>query len=138
MGLSVALLIFCAFVALLVITALRGGPQLLLTPRGMVQQDMWANRVIPWEALRPSQPVRHARGRILTLIVDRPDLVVRLGSSRRSPSRPRLVLDHLRVHPRFLADAIFFYVGHPQRRSAIGAHAEYECLLAELGVPAGA
>jgi hypothetical protein len=136
--LSLAVLIFCGFVALLVITALRGGPRILLTSRGIVQQDMWADRVIPWEALRPGQPLYRVRGRILTLIVDRPELVVRHGFFRTSSERPRLVLDHLRVHPRFLAHAICFYVGRPEHRSALGALAEYEHLRAELGVPAGA
>jgi len=78
------------------------------------------------------------RGRTLTLIVDRPELIVRRGRFRSSTRRPWLVVAHLRVRPGFLADAIWFYVGHPERRDAIGARAEYERLLPELGVPVGA
>jgi hypothetical protein len=134
--LSVALLVACGLVALLVVTALRGRPQILLTPSAVVQEDWWANRTIPWEALRPGRPLGQVRGRTLTLIVDRPDLVVRRGLFRRSTRRPWLVTGHLRVHPWFLADAIGFYVGHPERRDAISSWAEYERLLPELGVPA--
>jgi hypothetical protein len=133
--LSVTWLVACGLAALLVVTALRGGPQILLTPSAIVQEDWWANRTIPWEALRPGQPVRHVRGRSLTLIVDRPELVVRPGRFRSSTRRPWLVIGHLRVHPGFLADAIRFYVGHPERRDAVGARAEYERLLPEVGVP---
>ena len=136
--LSVALLVACGLVALLVVTALRGGPRIHLTPSGVVQEDWWANRIIPWEALRLGRPVRHVRGRTLTLSVDRPELIVRRGRFRSSTRRPGLVTGHVRVHPGFLADAIWFYVAHPQRRDAIGARAEYERLLPELGVPVGA
>jgi len=131
--LSVVWLVACGLVALRVVTALRGGPRILLTPSAVVQEDWWANRAIPWEALRPGQPVRHVRGRTLTLIVDRPELIVRRGRFRSSTGRPWLVIGHLRVHPGFLADAIWFYVGHPERRDAIGARAEYERLVRELG-----
>ena len=120
------------------VTALRGGPQIILTPSAIVQQDRWANRTIPWEALRRGQPVRQVHARTLTLNVDRPDLVVRRGPLHSSTRRPWLVMGHLRVHPKFLANAIWFYVGHPERRDAIGARAEYERLLPELGVPRGA
>ncbi len=136
-ALSVALLVAGGPVAVLVVTALRGRPQILLTPSAVVQEDWWGNRTIPWEALRPGWPVRRVRRRILTLIVDRPELVVWRGLLRISTRRQWLVVAHLRVRPRFLADAICFYVGHPQRRDAIGAPAEYERLLPELGVPVG-
>jgi hypothetical protein len=131
---SAALLASYGLVALLVITALRGWPQILLTPDAVVQQDWWGNRAIRWEALRSAQPVRQARGRNLTLVVDRLDLVVRRGAFRPSTGRPWLNMAYLRVHPRFLADAIWFYTSHPHRRDAIGARTEYERLLAELGV----
>jgi hypothetical protein len=135
--LSVALLVACGLVALLVVTALRGGPQILLTPSAVVQEDWWGNRTIPWDALRLGRPLGQVRGRTLTLIVDRPDLIVRRGLFRSSTGQPWLVMGHLRVHPWFLADAIWFYVGHPERRDAIGSCAEYERLLPKLGVPAG-
>lgn len=134
--LSVAVLLACGLVALLVVTALRGGPRILLTPHAVVQHEWWGRRAIPWDALRPEQPVRQVRGRNVVLIVDRPDLVVRRGPFRPSTTRPWLNMGYLRVHPRFLADAIWFYVSHPQRRDAIGARAEYERLLPELGVRA--
>jgi hypothetical protein len=135
--LSVVVLVVGVLVALLVVTALRGGPQILLTPRAVVQEDWWGNRTIPWEAMRPGRPLRLTRRRNLTLIVDWPELVVRRGLFRSSTTRPWLDLAHLRVHPWFLADAIWFYVGHSQRRDAIGAWAEYERLLSELGEARG-
>jgi hypothetical protein len=127
----VAVLISYGLVALLVVAALHGGPHILLTPGAVVQHDWWGNRVIPWEALRPERPVRQVRGQNLTLTVDRPDLVVRSGLFR------PLNMDHFRVHPSFLANAILFYVDTPERRDAIGTRAEYERLLAELSVRAG-
>jgi hypothetical protein len=135
---SVALLTAYGLVALLVVTALRGGPQIILTPSAVVQEDLWANRTIPWEALRRDQPVRQVHGRTLSLDVDRPDLVVRRGPLPSSKRRPLLVMGHLRVDPKFLANAIWFYVGQPERRDAIGARAEYERLLPQLGAAADA
>jgi hypothetical protein len=129
---SVVLLLLGGLVALLVVTALRGGPQILLTPGAVVQEDWWGNRTIPWDGLRPGRPLRLTRRRTLTLIVDRPDLVVRHGLFRGSTKRPWLHLAHLWVHPWFLADAIWFYLDHPHRRDAIGARAEYERLVREL------
>jgi hypothetical protein len=131
---SVALLAACVLVALLVVTALRGRPQILLTPGAIVQELWWGDRTVPWEALRPGSPVGKMLRRTLTLVVDRPELVVGRGLLRGSSRRPWLVLTHLRVRPRFLADAIRFYAGHPERRDAIGTRAEYERLLPELGV----
>jgi hypothetical protein len=130
---SVVLLLFGGLVAWLVVTALRGGPQILLTPAAVVQEDWWGNRTIPWEALRPGRPLRLTRRRSLTLIVDRPELVVRRGLFRGSTRRPWLNVAYLRVHPWFLADAIWFYFAHPHRRDAIGARAEYERFVRELG-----
>ena len=131
--LSVTLLAAYGLVALLVVTALRGGPQIMLTPSAIVQEDPWGNRTIPWEALRPGRPLRLTRRRSLTLIVDRPELVVRRGLFRGSTRRPWLNLAHFRVDPWFLADAIWFYHAHPHRRDAIGALAEHERLVRELG-----
>jgi hypothetical protein len=137
-AMSVALLAAYGQLALLVVTALRGGPRIILTSIAIVQEDWWVNRTIPWEALRRGQPVRQVHGRTLTLNVDRPDLVVRRGLFRGSTRRPSLNLAYLRVHPWVLADAIWFYAGHPERRDAIGSRAEYERLVPELGVPRGA
>lgn len=129
---SVVVLLFGALVALLVVTALRGGPQILLTPGAVVQQDWWGNRTIAWEALRPGRPLRQPRRRTLNLIIDRPELVVRRGLFS-STRRPWLDLTHVLVHAWFLADAIWFYVDHPERRDSIGTRAEYERLLLALG-----
>jgi len=81
--------------------------------------------------------VRQVHGRTVTLNVDRPDLVVLRGLFRGSTRRPWLNLAYLRVHPWFLADAIWFYLAHPHRRDAIGARAEYERIVPELGVRRG-
>jgi hypothetical protein len=123
---SAALLVVGGLVALLVVTALRGRPQILLTPRAVVQEDWWGSRTIPWEALPPGSPVRQVRRRLVTLVVDRPELVVGRGLFRGSSRRLWLVMAQLRVRPEFLADAIGFYAGHPERRDAIGTRAEYE------------
>ncbi len=127
------LLVMGGLVTLLVVTALRGGPQILLTPAAVVEETWWGNRTIPWEALRPGPPMRPPRLRnSLTLIVDRPALVVRRELLRGSTRRPRLDLAHLRVDPWFLADAVWFYLDHPQRRNVIGWQAEYERFFREL------
>jgi hypothetical protein len=94
----------------------------------VVSREFFSTRSFPWDALRPgrTQPGRDE----LALAVDHEDRVTRRGLWYRGN-----VLDlwQLRVHPGFLADAIRFYVDHPERRSAIGAAAEYERLLTELG-----
>jgi hypothetical protein len=129
---SVVLLVVAGLVALLVVMALRGGPRILLTPNGVMQDDWRGNRVVPWKAWRPGRPLRHTRRHTLTLIIDRPELAVRRGPFRGSTRRPGLNLTQLRVDPWFLADAIWFYVDHPDRRDAIGGRAEYEHLLLTL------
>jgi hypothetical protein len=81
--------------------------------------------------------VRQVHGRTLSLDVDRPDLVVREGPCQFKKAAV-VVMGHLRVDPKFLANAIWFYVGQPERRDAIGARAEYERLLPQLGAAADA
>jgi hypothetical protein len=114
-----------------VFVALRRRPYVELTPRGVVVREMFGNRAIPWEALRPGLPQRLGNSQLLTLTVDRPDLVVRKGLVGRAP---RVFLTYGRIHPWLLVDAIRHYADHPERRPAIGTRAEHERLLAELGV----
>lgn len=76
---------------------------------------------VPWEALAPSQPARpNLRSKSLTLSYARPDLV-----------RLRGLVWSLRtdtVHSWFIADAIRYYLDHPEHRAAIGTPAEYDRL----------
>jgi hypothetical protein len=120
--------------AVTVAAALRGRPRILLTPRSIALEEVLASRDIPWEALRPGQPIAEANQRQLDLIVDQPDRVTRRGVSWRSATE-RIVLLYSRVSATFLADTIRHYVNHPDRRPAIGTSTEYDQLRTALAAP---
>jgi hypothetical protein len=76
---------------------------------------------VPWETLAPGQPGRRElRSKRLILSYARLDLV----------RRRRLVwsLRTDNVHSWLIADAIRYYVDHPEHRAAIGTPAEYDRL----------
>jgi hypothetical protein len=111
-----------------VVVALRARPRVELTPQAVRVREALGSRTVPWEALRPGLPVPGGWLSV-TLTVDRRDLVVRRGLVW---GRPRIEVAFVRVHPWVLADAIRYYVDHPDRRAAIGTHAEHDRLLADL------
>ena len=86
--------------------------------------QFWLQSLVRWEELRPGQPTSPPSAGSLTLFRDRPG---RAG-------RVMLGLSQIQVHTAFLADAIRFYVDHPERRAAIGTQAEYDHLMHALGV----
>jgi hypothetical protein len=133
-GLSVLAVALGGLVAPMVVIALGGRPRVELTSRAMVLREPMGSRTIPWDALRPGLPAWVGGWQTLTLTVDRPELVVRSGLTWRSAQVP---MAYLRVSPSFLADAIRYYVDHPDRRDAVGLRAEHERLLTDLDVSVG-
>ena len=85
---------------------------------------------VPWESIRPGTPwAPRLRTQRLELLITTTYLV-------RPPAerRPRLdvPIDVLDIHPWFLADAIRYYVAHPEHRASIGRPAELERLSRRL------
>jgi hypothetical protein len=111
------------------------GAGVALGPAGIRWHGPLSARMVPWEALSPGGPARPPlRGARLQLAVAHPDLVVQRGwapgrGSRERPALPR----HLPVHPWFLADAIRWYVDHPEDRGGIGTRSEHDRLVARFG-----
>ncbi|NUT22776.1 MAG: hypothetical protein HOV77_26715 [Hamadaea sp.] len=134
-GLAIAYAVFAILLGAATV-AIGPGPTFELRPTGIYWNARIFYRFISWEALAPGGPNRpRLSDTRLTLITTRPELVrqrgVRLGSG--TPERPILPLS-MNVHPVFLADAIHWYADHPADRAAIGTAAEYDRLLAALGV----
>jgi hypothetical protein len=116
-------------IATAVLRVLRQRPILEFTPAALVVRDVLGTRTIPWEVLRPGFPTRSTG--TLRLVIDRPALVRCTGLMWRSTG---IAVMYTRVHPWFLADAIRYYVEHPDRRAGIGTVAEYHRLRVDLGV----
>jgi hypothetical protein len=93
--------------------------RLELLPDGVRVPDTFRTRMVRWEAMRPGTPwapqMRTQR--------------LELHARRRIHKVPIDVLD---IHPWFLADAIRYYVAHPEHRAAIGRAAEHERLRKRL------
>lgn len=101
------------------------GVSVELRPDGVCQRDVTGSLMVPWEALAPGHPFQPAVGvATLALAYAQPDLVRRRGIL--PLGRRRLRIDN--VHAWFIADAIRYYVDHPQHRAAIGEPAEYQRL----------
>jgi hypothetical protein len=82
------------------------------------------------QALRPGFPSRPTlRSGALALTIDQPDLVRRRSLVMISRAVPIFWLD---IHPWFLADAIRYYVAHPEHRAAIGTADEHDRLRRSL------
>jgi hypothetical protein len=85
---------------------------------------------VPWEAIRPGTPWAPR------LRTQKLELLIATGYLVRPPAerRPRLdvPIDVLDIHPWFLADAIRYYVAHPEHRASIGRPAELERLSRRL------
>ncbi|GIF70641.1 hypothetical protein [Asanoa siamensis] len=85
---------------------------------------------VPWAAIRPGTPWAPV------LRTQRLELLIGTGYLVRPPSERRqrldVPIDVLDIHPWFLADAIRYYVAHPEHRAAIGRPAELERLSRRL------
>jgi hypothetical protein len=103
-----------------------GWPQVELTPDGIRVQAPLGYIAVPWQALRPGFPQRPSlRADTLALTIDQPHLIHRrglIGTKRAVP------IFWLEIHPWFLADAIRYYVAHPEHRAAIGTAIEHDRL----------
>ncbi|MEV0719665.1 hypothetical protein [Asanoa sp. NPDC050611] len=85
---------------------------------------------VPWAAIRPGTPwAPRLRTQRLELFIGT-SYLVRPPSERRS--RLDVPIDVLDIHPWFLADAIRYYVAHPEHRASIGRPAELERLSRRL------
>lgn len=110
------------------------GIRVELSTAGVESWLPWCYRMIPWDALSPGGPLRPNRSaERLKLITVRPDLVVQQGLSlgwgnKKQPGIPV----YFNIHPWFLADAIRWYVEHPEHREAIGTQAEHDRLVSTL------
>lgn len=127
--------LMCLLTAVVVAVAWRG-VGMELTPAGLGWRLPLLYRFVPWTALAPGGPPRPRPGaRTLRLVVARPELVVQRGWLRTAGSRREPVVD-LRVdtHPWLVADAIRWYVDHPDDRAGIGTAEGHERLIAALSV----
>lgn len=103
-----------------------------LTPEGVMTRTVWVRRTIPWESLATGGPLRPGpRDARIRLVFDRPELVRRRGF--RLPGRGDWITTQVDMHPWLVADAIRWYVEHPEHRAAIGTEAEHARLIAALG-----
>lgn len=102
--------------------ALSGRPRLELTPDGVRVGFVYWWRAVRWDELAPGLPLRQPDRDAVTLTTTRPG----------QPAM-RLALNYIRVHPWFLADAIRYYVDHPDGRTEIGTPAGYDRLMTALG-----
>jgi hypothetical protein len=120
-----------------VATAWRG-ILLRLTPEGLVYRGPLFHQFVPWEALAAGGPhppaSRSSTTATISLLVTRPELVVRRGILRgtaRQPSIPAVS----NVDATFLAWAIRWYAEHPEDRAGIGTQIEHDRLVATLSPP---
>jgi hypothetical protein len=85
---------------------------------------------VPWAAVRPGTPwAPRLRTQKLELLIGT-SYLVRPPSERRK--RLDVPIDVLDIHPWFLADAIRYYVAHPEHRGSIGRPTELERLSRRL------
>ena len=119
-GLDVALsTTFLLAVAALLAHCWLAPPTLELRPEGVRVPRGLQPLTVRWESLRPGTPWAP---RVRT---QRLDLVGRARTYH-------VPIDVLDIHPWFLADAIRYYVAHPEHRAAIGRPAEHERLCRRL------
>ena len=103
----------CAYVGAI----LAGRPRLELTANGVRLRGPWVRGAARWDELVPTHQA------------DQDSVTLQLNRPGRSVKLPLLLV---RVHALFVADAIRFYVDHPERRAAIGTQAEYDHLMQAL------
>lgn len=121
MVLAVATVVFL-LTAAVVGTFAVGRSYVHLTPEGISWGSWPFQRRVGWDELAPGGPLRaHPGARKLRL---------ETRHGRRSIST------QVDVNPWFLADAIRWYVEHPEHRAGIGTQSEHDRLTAGLGVAA--
>jgi hypothetical protein len=99
-----------------------GRPAVELTRDGVRVLAPLGYLAVRWEGLAPGYPLRpKQRADTLTLTVAQENLARRRGLVV-------LGLGWLDIHPWFLADAIRYYVAHPEHRAAIGTAEEHDRL----------
>lgn len=99
-----------------------GRPSVELNRDGVRVRAPFGNLDVPWDGLRPGYPLRPSRHTgTLSLTVAQPKLARRRGINL-------VPLHFLDIHPWFLADAIRYYVAHPEHRAAIGTAEEHDRL----------
>jgi hypothetical protein len=122
-----------AFILLFIIDlrrALNRPPQLMLTPEGLRQSGRLRYQTVRWRQLLPQQPLPGIGERAVVLPLrsaDRPN-------GARPARKPKLVLDLFacQIDPRFLHNAIQYYIHRPDQQQTIGTTAGYQQLLADL------
>ncbi|MDG4822659.1 hypothetical protein O7635_12440 [Asanoa sp. WMMD1127] len=122
--------LFGLFAAALLARSLLVPTTVELTAEGLRIPGRLHRIEVPWAAVQPGTPwAPRLRTQRLELVVGT-SYLVRPPSER----RPRLdvPIDVLDIHPWFLADAIRYYVAHPEHRAAIGRPAELERLSRRL------
>jgi hypothetical protein len=130
-ALSAGSVILVALTALNVAAALRGRPDVKLTPDALVCRQRFGTMTVPWPALGGASVRVRAGQPWLVLTVEHPDRIAWSGLTRRTSE---VLVAWERVEPLFLAGAVRFYVEHPSRRADIGTKAELESLRADLGL----
>jgi hypothetical protein len=99
-----------------------GRPSVELNRDGVRVRAPFGYLAVPWDGLRPGYPLRPSGWTgTLSLTVAQPNLARRRGIA----VIPFYFLD---IHPWFLADAIRYYVAHPEHRAAIGTDDEHDRL----------
>ncbi|MET7398730.1 hypothetical protein ABZS66_35095 [Dactylosporangium sp. NPDC005572] len=122
-------------VAVWITAIVRGAGRIVLRPDGLFWVDALGDTFVPWDAIAAGPLPGASRLGEVDLGIARPDLVGRRGATLRDPARLRLPAHLALVHRRFLANAVNYYLWHPEERAAIGTPAGYERLLAAIGGP---
>ncbi len=112
-------------IAVLLIVSIWRGTGIELRPGGLRDRDGTGTLLVPWDAL-PTVHVPDDQRSVLSVRYGRPDLVRRHGLI---VSRKQLGTGN--VDRALAARVIAHYVAHPEHRTAIGSHAEYERVLRE-------
>ena len=132
---TVTALLAVAVAAALIGVALRGRPRIELRPDGVTVCYAYGTRHLPWAAFADAEAPRPRGPGPLVLPLARPDLVRGSGLATRPVTRLSLPSSWFDIHPWFLADAIRFYVRHPEHRRTIGTAAGLDHLRGQL-IPA--
>jgi hypothetical protein len=92
---------------------LRGIPRLELTAQALVLRNPLGTVRLPWQALSPTDPVRHVHQKGITLNVTDRKLIERRGLAWRSGE---VDLSNVAIDPQFLAESIHSSVVQAQSR----------------------
>ncbi len=110
----------------LAVSSLWRGIGVELRPDGLHNRDTIGTLIVPWDAA-PAVQVPADKRTSLSVTYGRPELVRRRGLL---VSRSQLSAGN--VDRQVAADVIQYYVAHPEHRTAIGFHTEYNRVLREV------